>query len=107
MPTLLVFTVSPADRAAPQKLAYQEIAGSAGDTERPETGPGVERARIHPLALLSSPPVRVMGLAALCTTHISAIRCTLSGQSLLILGWCRRCPQINSGSFRGEVNWEK
>ena len=74
MPTLLVFTASPADRAAPQKLAYQEIAGSAGDTERPETGPGVERARIRPLALLSSPPVRVMGLAALCTAHISAIR---------------------------------
>ncbi len=73
MPTLLVFTTSPADRAAPQKLAYQEIAGSAGDTERPAIGPGVERARIRPLAVLPSPSVRVMGLAALCPAHISAI----------------------------------
>ncbi len=79
MPTLLVFTASPATRAAPQKLAYQGIAGSAGGTERPETAPGVECARARPLALLSSPPVRVMGLEALCTKQISAIgaqKCT-------------------------------
>jgi hypothetical protein len=40
----------------------------------PETGPNVERAIILPLALLSSPPVRVMGLAALCTRRSLAIR---------------------------------
>jgi hypothetical protein len=77
LPTLLVFTASPADRAAPQKLAYQEIAGSAGDTERPEPGPGVERARIHPLALLSSPPGRAKGLAALCTSAYFRDWCTV------------------------------
>ncbi len=74
LPTLLVFAASPADRAAPRKLAYQEIAESTGDTETPETGPGVERARILPLALLSSPTVGVMALAPLCTAHIFAIR---------------------------------
>jgi hypothetical protein len=74
LPTLLVFTASPAGRAAPEKLAYQEIARSAADTERRENGPDVERARIRPIALLSSAPVRVMGLAALCTVQISATR---------------------------------
>ncbi len=71
MPTLLVFTASPADRAAPQKLADREIAGSAADIQRSETGPGVER----PLALLSSPPG--MGLAALCTRANFRDPCTV------------------------------
>jgi len=68
LPPLLVFTASPADRAAPQKLAYEKIARSAAESK---TGPGVERARIRPLALLTS---------HLCTVHISAIRaqfCTI------------------------------
>ena len=78
MPTLLVITASLAGPAAPQKLAYQEIARSAVDTERPETGPGVERAHIRPLALLSFPPIRVMALAALCSAHILRVKCTMA-----------------------------
>jgi hypothetical protein len=72
LPTLLVFAASPAGPAAPRKLAYQEIARSAVDTERPETGPGVELAPIRPPALRASPPIWVMALAALCSAHVSA-----------------------------------
>jgi len=60
LPTLPVFTASPADRASQQNLVYQEIARSTNDTvddkERPEVGPDVKRGRIRPLALLSSLP---------------------------------------------------
>jgi hypothetical protein len=41
-------------------------------SERRESDLGVKRAPVRPLALLSFPPVRVMGLAALCNVHISA-----------------------------------
>jgi hypothetical protein len=78
--TLLVFTASPAGRAAPQKLAYQEIARSAAGTEPRETGPGVERARIRPLALLSSAPVPEHASGRLCALwmfpRLSAQSCT-------------------------------
>jgi hypothetical protein len=63
LPTLPAFTASPADRAAPEKLAYQEIKGSGVDCERRETGPCVRRARICPPGLL---PARVM-----CSVYIS------------------------------------
>jgi len=69
LPKLLVFSASPADAAAPQKLAYQEIARSAVDTEILETGPrrgkNVERVCSHSPALLSSHPILVMALAEL------------------------------------------
>jgi len=52
-------------------LAYQEIARSVVDTEILETGPYVERALSRPPTLLSSPPIRGMALAALCSAHIS------------------------------------
>jgi hypothetical protein len=51
-------------RAVPQNLACEEITGSAGNAERPKTGRDVKSARIRPLALPSSPPVRAMCLAA-------------------------------------------
>jgi hypothetical protein len=74
--TLLRLTASPAGRAAPQKLAYEEIVHQeierSAASERRETGPRVERARIRPLALFSSLPVRFMRLTALCNVHISA-----------------------------------
>jgi hypothetical protein len=77
LPTLHEFIASRADCVVPEKLAYQEIAHqeierTAADSERRETGPGVDRARIRPLTLPSSPPVRLMGRAALCIVHTSA-----------------------------------
>jgi hypothetical protein len=77
LPTILVFIGSPAGRVVPEKLAYQEIAHqeierSAADSELRETGPGVDRARIRHLTLPSSPPVLLMGLAALCIVDTSA-----------------------------------
>lgn len=74
MPTLLVFTSPPADHAVPQKLVWQKIARSAAHTERPEPVPAWNAPASALLRFPASPPVRVMGLAPLCTVHISANR---------------------------------
>ncbi len=73
LPTLLVFTASPADRSVPEKRAYPEIAASAGDTERPETGPGVERARSALLRFFHLPPSGSWVWRLCAPAHISAI----------------------------------
>lgn len=78
MPTTsLVPTAPPADRAAPRKLASQQIAKSATPglnhptptTKAPKPVPGAERARIRSLEILAPPPAsaRPWRLCAPCT----------------------------------------
>jgi hypothetical protein len=68
LPTLLVFSASSAGPAAPQQLAYQEIARSAVDTEILETGPRRGR-NVEPDP--SRPPA--LGRGGLCSAHVSAL----------------------------------
>ena len=77
--TLLVLTASPADRAAPRKLASREIAKSASprpeapatdaaaNTKGPETGPWRGTRRIRPAEPEALPPACDAILAAPCT----------------------------------------
>ena len=102
---LLVLTASPAGRAAPQKLAYQEIAhqgiaSHAADSERRETGS--QRGTLPHTPSCAS-PVRVMGLAALCDVHISAVKCTILHKGKISTS--AKTPHNSNKSLGLRRNW--